>query len=176
MIWYLLFGILLNVNFAFAANDSFSELFQSQTHVKESMIVKVNDSDSIVLEDGSRIHLIGVESFGKPPVRIIKYDKQGKMIEEPVDPSIPLETQALYFAQDLLENQKVTLEYDVDALNDRHEKQAYVFLQNGKLANAEILRQGFVRLKIRPPNVKYANQLREAYQEARKEQRGFLSN
>ncbi len=39
--------------------------------------------------------------------------------------------------------------------------------------NAEILRQGFANLSIRPPNMKFAKELREAYREARAEKRGL---
>lgn len=168
--------IIMQAGPVFAERTSFSEIFQSYQQVKDTVIVKVIASDMIVLEDGRHIKLIGIESFGSAPRPILKYDKKGKLIEEQVEPTIPLEDQALYFAQDLLENKKIRLEYDVDALDEHHHRQAYVFLPNGKLANAELLRQGFVRLKIRPPNLKYAQELRNAYQEARTQQRGFLSN
>jgi endonuclease YncB( thermonuclease family) len=41
------------------------------------------------------------------------------------------------------------------------------------MANAELLRMGFVKLRIVPPNVKHEQQLRAAYQEAKKEKRGL---
>ena len=72
-------------------------------------------SDLIVLEDGRRVKFIGVESAGPPPRHYVKYDDKGHVIEEPEEPTIPLEEQALTYAQDLLENKKVKLEYDVDA-------------------------------------------------------------
>ena len=72
-----------------------------------------------------------------------------------------------------MEGKKVKLEYDVESRDVQDRWQAYVFLPDGRMANAELLRQGFVYLKIRPPNLKYANQLREAYQEARREKRGL---
>ncbi|MBF0510702.1 MAG: thermonuclease family protein, partial [Candidatus Omnitrophica bacterium] len=50
---------------------------------------------------------------------------------------------------------------------------AYVYLPEGQMANAELLRKGFVRLRIVPPNVKYADKLRQAYQEAKREKRGL---
>ncbi len=159
-----------------AAPTDFTEAFGSQQQIDESTIVKVIKADTVVLENGMRIKLIGVESFGNAPKRYVKYDEKGKMIESPIDPDIPLEEQALYFAQNLLENKRVRLEYDVDTLDDNHERQAYVFDDQDRMANTELLRHGFVRLKIRPPNVKYIHELREAYQEAREEQRGFLSN
>ena len=90
--------------------------------------------------------------------------------------TIPLEEQAVSYAQELLEGKKVKLEFDLESLDEQGRHQAYVFLPGGAMANAELLRQGFVDLKLRPPNVKYADQLRKAYQEAKREQRGFLGN
>jgi micrococcal nuclease len=142
---------------------------------EEGLVVKVTDSDMLVLENGQRIQLIGVESAGAPPRKYLERDKNGMLIEEK-EAFIPLEEQAVTYAQNLLEGKKVKLEYDVEALNREGYKQAYVFLPDGHLANVELLRQGFVKLKIRPPNVKYAEQMRNAYQEAKREQRGFLSN
>ena len=53
--------------------------------------------------------------MGPPPRQYVKYDEKGHVIEEPEEPTIPLQEQALTYAQDLLENKKVKLEYDVDA-------------------------------------------------------------
>ena len=36
---------------------------------------------------------------------------------------------------------------------------AYVYLPDGRMANAELLRMGFVKLRIIPPNVKYEDKL-----------------
>ena len=36
---------------------------------------------------------------------------------------------------------------------------AYVYLPDGRMANAELLRMGFVKLRIVPPNVKYEDKL-----------------
>ncbi len=175
MKWLMLLVVFYS-NLSFAAETSFSDIFSTHNQVKESKVVKVIAADTIVLEDGKHIRMIGIESYGAPARTYAKLDKTGRPIEEPVEPTIPLETQALYFAQDLLENKKVRLEYDIDALDENRRSQAYVFLPDNSLANVMILEQGFVRLKIRPPNLKYAKELRKAYQEARTQQRGFLSN
>lgn len=139
-------------------------------------MVKVAASDLIVLEDGRRVRLIGVESMGPPPHKYVKYDDKGHVIEEPQEPTIPLEEQALTYAQDLLENKKVKLEYDVDAGSTRGYLYAYVYLPDGRMANAELLRMGFVKLRIVVPNVKHEDKLRMAYQEAKKEKRGLEGN
>ena len=51
----------------------------------------------------------------------------------------------------LLENKKVKLEYDVDAGDTSSGYlNAYVYLPDGRMANAELLRMGFVKLRIIP--------------------------
>jgi len=155
------------------ANDNSDDLFNFSKRTEEVLVVKVIASDLIVLEDGRHVRLIGVESAGLPPRPYAKYDDKGHLIEEPVEPTIPIQEQALTYAQELLENKKVKLEFDVDASDTSGYLYAYVYLPDGKMANEELLRMGFVKLRIVPPNIKYEDQLRMAYQEAKKEKRGL---
>jgi endonuclease YncB( thermonuclease family) len=155
-------------------SDNSDDLFNSLKKQQEALVVKVIASDRIVLEDGRHIRLIGIGSIGVPPHKYAKYDDKGHVIEEPQEPTIPLEEQALTYAQELLENKKVRLEFDVDAGDTSSGySYAYVYLPDGRMANAELLRMGFVKLRIVPPNVKYEDDLRAAYQEAKKEKRGI---
>jgi micrococcal nuclease len=155
------------------ALDNSNDLFNFSKKQDEALVVKVVASDLIVLEDGRRVKLIGIESAGPPHRPYAKYDDKGHVIEEPVEPTISLEEQALTYAQDLLENKKVRLEYDIDAGEARGYLYAYVYLPDGRMANVELLRMGFVKLRIIPPNVKYEDKLRAAYQDAKKEKRGL---
>ena len=157
-------------------SDNSDDLFNFSKKQDEALVVKVAASDLIVLEDGRRIKLIGVESAGPPPHKYVKYDDKGHVIEEPQEPTISLEEQALTYAQDLLENKKVRLEYDVDAGSTSGYLYAYVYLPDGRMANVELLRMGFVKLRIVVPNVKHEDKLRMAYQEAKKEKRGLEGN
>ncbi len=157
-------------------SDNSDDLFNFSKKQDEALVVKVAASDLIVLEDGRRVKLIGIESMGPPRHKYVKYDDKGHVIEEPQEPTIPLEEQALTYAQDLLENKKVRLEYDVDAGSTSGYLYAYVYLPDGRMANAELLRMGFVKLRIVVPNVKHEDKLRMAYQEAKKEKRGLEGN
>jgi len=156
------------------AGDNNDDLFNFSKIQQEALVVKVVASDLIVLEDGRHIKLIGVESAGRPAHQYAKYDDKGHVIEEPEEPTIPLEEQALTYAQELLENKKVRLEFDVDAGDSSSGYlYAYVYLPDGRMANEELLRMGFVKLRIIPPNVKHEDKLRTAYQQAKKEKRGL---
>ena len=154
-------------------DDNNDDLFNFSKKQDEALVVKVIDSDLIVLEDGRHVKLIGIESAGPVPYQYVKYDEKGHVIEQPEEPTIPLQEQALTYAQDLLENKKVKLEYDVDATDNSGYTYAYVYLPDGRMANAELLRMGFVKLRIIPPNVKYEDKLDEAYRQAKKEKRGL---
>jgi len=143
---------------------------------EEGLIVKVVNTDLVVLENGHRLKLIGVESAGPPARKYVKFDKNGIPIEEKEGATISLEEQALAYAQEIMEGKKVKIEYDVESIDPEGHRFAYVHLPDGRMANTELLRQGFVYLKIRPPNVKHAAELRTAYQEAKREQRGFLGD
>ncbi|MBI3314588.1 MAG: thermonuclease family protein [Candidatus Omnitrophica bacterium] len=143
---------------------------------EEGLIVKVVNTDLVVLEDGHRLKLIGIESAGLPPKKYVQFDKNGLPIEEKEEATIPLEEQALTYAQEIMEGKKIRIEYDVESVDPQGHRFAYVHLPDGRMANTELLRQGFVYLKIRPPNIKHAAELRAAYQEAKREQRGFLSD
>jgi endonuclease YncB( thermonuclease family) len=144
----------------------------------EGLVESVVTADTLVLEEGDAVKLIGVKALKKPPRErnTIKRDKYGFIIKEPVDPATTLEKRALEFAKRLLENKKVRIEFDKQKTNENFDTLAYVFLEDGTLVNAEVLRQGYGRLQIRPPNSKYEQELREAYQEARREKRGLHSN
>jgi len=155
-------------------SDNSDDLFNSSKKQDQALVVKVLASDLIVLEDGRHIKLIGIESLGPVHHKLVKFDEKGHVIEEPVEPTIPLEEQALTYAQDLLENKKVTLEYGADAGDTSSGYlYAYVYLPDGRMANAEMLRMGFVKLRTILPNVKYEDKLDAAYQEAKKEKRGL---
>lgn len=156
-----------------AWGNNSDDFFNYSKKQDEALVVKVVASDLIVLEDGRRVKLIGIKSAGGPPRKKVKYDDKGRVIEEPEEPTIPLEEQALMYAQDLLENKKVRLEYDVDAGSTSGYLYAYVYLPDGRMANVELLRMGFVKLKIIPPNVKYEDKFSAAYRQAKNQKRGL---
>lgn len=171
-----LFSCFFSLSYSAFALEDIDELMHFSSKQEDVLVVHVNAPDYVTLEDGRRIHLIGIESAGVVKPRNYTRDKNGMIIPEKEDAAISLEEQALTYAQNLLEGKKVKLEFDVDSRGLDGKKEAHVFLPDGKLASAELLRQGFVNLRIRPPNLKYADQLRDAYQEAKREQRGYLSN
>jgi len=171
---FLLGGLNVGTTSAFA--ETFFPSLSGKPQVKEKyfFVSKVISADTISVDDGhaKRIRLIGLTALEPPRQKNKEVDEFGIIIKE-ADPTTSLNEQALNFTSKLLLNKKVRLEFDVNVLDDRQNTIAYVFLEDGTFVNAEILRQGFANLKIRPPNTKYADQMREAYREARQEKRGL---
>ena len=99
---FVFLGLLCAGNFpvqSYAGDD----LINFSKQQEEALVVKVSVADTIVLEDGRKIKMIGIESAGAPARHYVKLDKSGRPLEEPQDAVIPLEEQAVTYAQSLLE-------------------------------------------------------------------------
>jgi len=154
-----------------------NELFNNsldQTKYQDVLVQRVLSADTILLDNGDKFKLIGLKAPETPRRARIEYDRDGKALEREVLPENTLEEKAFAFAVHLLEGKQVHLEFDVQGKDEDFTAVVYVFLVKDNLfANAEILRHGYADLKIRPPNLKYADRLREAYREAHEEKRGI---
>lgn len=151
------------------SDELFLKLSQGYKNVNIERLIK---SDLILLENGKKVHLIGIKVFDEPRRKNLPTDQYGFVIEDTSDPTTSIEDRAQEFARDLMEHKKVRVEFDMKTIDKDGFVLGYVYLPDGKMANAEILRQGYAELHIQPPNLKYAEQLREAYREARAEKRG----
>jgi micrococcal nuclease len=69
--------------------------------------------------------------------------------------------------------EEVTLETDIDPEDQYGRTLAYVLLPDGRIANEEILRQGFGVVYVFPPNVEHVDRFRAAAAEARADRRGL---
>ncbi|MCR4336803.1 MAG: thermonuclease family protein [Candidatus Omnitrophica bacterium] len=175
---FILLVLFSGVNFSgpeAAENELLKKLSSDYDHV---LVDQVKDTATIILAGGEKVGLIGLKGMTPPPKphRETERDEQGKIVAKEVIPFDSLEEEAFDFVQSLLEGQYVRLEFDVQRKGEDFQTWAYVFIsrENEEIfVNAEILRQGFASLSIRPPNTKYAEKLREAYQEARQEKRGL---
>jgi len=140
---------------------------------KKYKVAKVLSADTILLDNDEKIRLIGLKAPKAPKPVDVERDEYGIVIEK-VSLTKTLEERTFEFAKDLLEGKDVRLEFDVDKKDREFHTCAYVFLvEDNTFVNAEILRQGYSNLSLTPPNLKYQDELRAAYQEARKEHRGI---
>lgn len=171
---FLVFNLLLitPLQNAYAqTTTSAGELSQrSQAHI-EALI----DSATIRLADGRKMRMIGLIPIERPQTKEAPRNEYNIIIEKE-DPIIPFEQAVYDTLRDLLTDQDIFLEFDALYRDREGYILCYVFLQDGTLVNAEILRQGFSNLTITPPNTKYEKELRAAYLEAKKEKRGLQGN
>lgn len=127
---------------------------------QKSMVARVIDGDTIELEDGRKVRLIGVDTpeTVHPQKEVEYYGKE-----------------ASDFTKSMLEGKEVYLEYDVQ-LTDRYGRTlAYVWLEGGTFFNELLLLEGYAQVVTFPPNVKYVERFLEAQKKAREAGKGLWS-
>lgn len=120
----------------------------------DTSVVRVIDGDTIVVSDGTRVRLIGIDT------------------PETVDPSSPVQCfgpEATRYANELLPvGTRIRLVYDVERLDRFGRALAYVYkLTDGLFVNMAIARNGFAMQATFPPNVAHAEQFQAAVAAAR---------
>jgi micrococcal nuclease len=121
------------------------------------LVTRVVDGDTVVVERVGTVRLIGVDT------------------PETVDPRRPVQRfgkEASDFTRRLAQGTRVRLEYDWDRTDDYNRTLAYVYLPDGTLLNAEIIRQGYGFAYTRFP-FKYLEEFRRYEREAREASRGL---
>ncbi|MCF8061098.1 MAG: thermonuclease family protein [Deltaproteobacteria bacterium] len=111
----------------------------------------VYDGDTVLLEDGKRIRYLGIDT-----------PEMGTEEEEPGF----LAEAARAFNRKAVLGASIRLEFDRQR-KDRHGRWlAYVYLPDGRMLNAELLRHGLARVRAFPPNLEHLDRLIEAQREA----------
>ncbi|MBA7513271.1 hypothetical protein ES705_05282 [subsurface metagenome] len=115
-------------------------------------VSKVIDGDTIRLENGETVRLIGIDT------------------PETVHPSKAVEyygKEASDFTRMMVEGKQVKLELDVQKLDKYNRLLAYVYLKDGTFLNSELVKEGYAKVSTYPPNVKYADLFTKLQKEAR---------
>ncbi len=90
----------------------------------------VIDGDTVVLESGEKVRLIGIDA---PEIDHTKYGKIG----EPQGP------EAALFLRELVENKDVRLEAGSEPVDKYGRRLAYLFLEDGTFVNRKMVETGF---------------------------------
>ena len=127
-------------------------------------VKRVVDGDTLVLENGERVRLIGVDT------------------PETKDPRRPVEhygKEAAEFTKKMVEGKRIRLEFDPANAHTGHKDNtrqrrtlAYVYLEDGTLLNAEIIKQGYGHAYTRFP-FKYIEEFRQVERKARENRKGL---
>jgi micrococcal nuclease len=130
-------------------------------------VERVIDGDTLVMENGERVRLIGVDT------------------PETKHPNKPVEhfgKEAAAFTRRLVEGKRVRLEFDPANAPRAHKDStqqrrtlAYVFLKDGTLLNAEIIKQGYGVAYTRFPFARL-DEFRRFEREAREQRRGLWAS
>jgi micrococcal nuclease len=121
------------------------------------LVTRVIDGDTIVVAGVGTVRLIGVDT------------------PETVDPRKPVESfgkEASEFTRRMAQGKVVRLEFDFQRLDKYQRTLAYVYLPDGSLLNAEIVKQGYGHAYVKYP-FKYLDQFRDYERAAREAGRGL---
>lgn len=125
-------------------------------------VSKVIDGDTIELEGGNKVRLIGVDT------------------PETVDPRRPVGCfgkEASNETKKLLQDKIVILQKDISDTDKygRLLRYVYLSLENGQIlfVNDYLIRAGFAKVLTYPPDVKFAEQFLEAEKQAREQKLGL---
>lgn len=132
-------------------------LAQAAWALTSPVVTRVVDGDTIIVSGVGSVRLIGVDT------------------PETVDPRKPVQffgAEASAYTRTTAQGKQVRLEYDTQRTDKYGRTLAYVYLPDGVLLNAEIIRQGYGHAYTVFP-FRYLEQFRQYEREAREAQRGL---
>jgi len=119
---------------------------------------QVYDGDTVALSTGEHVRYLGVDA----PEMDHKGGKSDFMAREARDVNAKL-----------VQGKPVRLEFDQERSDRYGRLLAYVFLENGDMVNALILKNGLARVFQQPPNLKYSSLLLDSQRRAMAEKVGI---
>lgn len=133
---------------------------QTQSYRYRVQLKKVIDGDTLELESGEKIRLIGLNT---PEIesRFSQDQAGGEAAKQWLDTT--------------LRSRVLFLEYDQQLYDKYDRRLAHCFLENGDYINAKLLETGHAMLTLIPPNLKYAERLIAAQKQAENNGEGIWS-
>lgn len=156
--------IFFGLGFLYTNFDPSEQVKSVQTENPQAgvLIIKVVDGDTVEIEGGARVRLLGVDT------------------PETVDPRRPVGCfgkEASNKAKELLSGRRVSLEKDISDTDKYGRLLRYIYLplENGQtlFVNDYLIREGFAKVLTIPPDVGFAEQFLEAQRQARESSRGL---
>lgn len=132
---------------------------QVEHPVTPAVVERVIDGDTVVLVGGEKVRYIGVDT--------------PELQHRPKKKAQPYAKEATEFNRGLVEGKKVRLEMDVERRDKYTRLLAYVYLEDGRFVNAELLKEGYAQLLTIPPNVRYVDLFTGLQKQARDAKRGL---
>ena len=155
----------------YSEDGKFSIPFGKSYNYTNILVARVVDGDTLKLENGERVRLIGIDTPEMHESE--KLYRDSARTEQDISTIQKLGRRAYEFTKNLVEGKRVSLEFDVEK-HDRYGRLlAYVYLKDGTFVNARIVEEGYASLMTFPPNVKYADLFLKLLQEARNSRKGL---
>jgi endonuclease YncB( thermonuclease family) len=123
-------------------------------------VERVIDGDTIVVEHGGKVRLLGINA---------------PEIAHRTSAAEPLGNRAHHRLQQLLEGQRVYLEFDQRHRDPYNRLLAHVILEDGTEVNALLLREGLARALFLQPNMRHLQHYYQVEGEAQTARRGIWS-
>ena len=120
-------------------------------------VVYVYDGDTIKLDNGEKVRYLGIDTpemnYNNPPAEYFAEE-------------------AKKFNMNLVDKRKVRLEFDAVKRDKYNRLLAYVYA-NDIFVNTKMIEEGYAKVYIIPPNVKYADDFLDIQNKARVEKKGI---
>ena len=145
-------------------------------HLPRGRVVHVVDGDTVDVRLGPRVERVRLIGIDAPEAHdSAKLDRDARRSHRSKAAIEAMGRRATEFTARRLGDQTVELEFDVERRDRYGRLLAYLWLPDGRLFNAEILREGYAHVLTIPPNVRYASHFRALQREARATGRGLWS-
>jgi micrococcal nuclease len=126
--------------------------------VQEAGVAHVVDGDTVVLANGQKVRLLGIDAP--------EMEREGQ-------PADFLAHKAKQVLADLAQGKRLRLEYDRLRYDRYGRTLAYLFLPKGTNLSQEMVRQGLAHVYTVPPNMRFREELLAAQREAISAHRGI---
>ncbi len=180
VIWVLIAAVFLITSYVYAGEflkrydsqkSEFKFPFGRDYDYGNILVTRVIDGDTLQLEDGERVRLIGIDTPEMHESE--KLERDSARFKESKEMIMGIGRRSYEFTKKLVEGKRVSIDFDVE-LRDRYKRLlGYIYLQDGTFVNAEIIKQGYASLMTIPPNVKHEDLFLKLYREARENRRGL---
>ncbi|MDR4510016.1 MAG: thermonuclease family protein [Candidatus Brocadiaceae bacterium] len=138
-------------------------------------VLEVIDGDTLRVNYYGQEKIVKLVGIDTPENRVnTKAQNDANRNKKDIDAIIDMGKIASDYVSSMVKKgDKVALEFDVQ-FKDRYERLlGYVFLENGKMLNEEIVKAGYASPVRIPPNLKYKKIFMDAFRDAKKKSIGF---
>ncbi|MCF6149956.1 MAG: thermonuclease [Candidatus Kuenenia sp.] len=143
----------------------------------KAIVVSVIDGDTLKViykNNEERFKLAGIDT---PDTTVnSKVRDNAEKYEKDINDILIMGKRAVDYAKNLVKpNDKISIEFDVQFLDRDGKYLGYVYLEDGRMLNEELIKAGFASPSSSRLNVKYKRKFLKAFTDARKNKRGLWS-